>query len=64
VFSFNVGGQHEFKDFDIFVKAGGAQKAYEVDVDNVEVTDGKLAITFTANVQSPAINAIEIIPAQ
>jgi hypothetical protein len=64
VFSFNVGGQHEFKDFDIFVKAGGAQKAYEVDVDNVEVTDGKLAITFTANVQSPAVNAIEIIPAQ
>ena len=64
VFSFNVGGQHEFKDFDIWVKAGGAQKAYEVDVPDVDVTDGKLTITFTPNVQSPAINAIEIIPEQ
>ncbi|HLZ54663.1 MAG TPA: malectin [Verrucomicrobiae bacterium] len=64
VFSFNVGGQHEFKDFDIWVKAGGAQRACEVTVDNMDVTDGKLVITFTANVQSPAINGIEIIPAQ
>jgi hypothetical protein len=63
VFSFNVGGQHEFKDFDIWVKAGGPQKAHEVTVDDVDVTDGKLVITFTANVQSPAINGIEIIPA-
>ncbi len=64
VFSFNVGGQNEFKDFDVWVKAGGPQKAYDVTVDNVDVTDGKLAITFTANVQSPEINGIEIIPAQ
>jgi len=64
VFTFNVGGQHEFKDFDIWAKAGGPQKAYDVTVDDVEVTDGKLTITFTANVQSPAIDAIEIIPAQ
>ncbi len=64
VFSFNVGGQPEFKDFDVWVKAGGPQRAYDVTVDNVEVTDGKLVITFTANVQSPEINGIEIIPAQ
>ncbi len=64
VFSFNVGGQHEFKDFDIWVKAGGAQRACEVTVDNVDVTDGKLVVTFTANVQSPAIDGIEIIPAR
>ena len=64
VFSFNVGGQNEFKDFDVWVKAGGPQHAYDVTVDNVEVTDGKLAITFTANVQSPEIDGIEIIPAQ
>ena len=62
VFSFNVGGQHEFKDFDIWAKAGGSQKAYVVEVPDVEVADGKLTITFTANAQSPAINAIEIIP--
>lgn len=64
VFSFNVGGSHEFKDFDIWVKAGGAQRACEVTVDDVDVTDGKLVITFTANVQSPAINGVEIIPAR
>jgi len=62
VFSFNVAGQ-EFKDFDVFVKAGGAQKAYVVTVDD-EVTNGQVSVTFTANVQSPEINGIEIIPAQ
>ena len=60
VFTFNVQG-HEFKDFDVWEKAGGKQKAYIQDVD-VEITDGKLNITFTPNVQSPEINAIEIIP--
>jgi len=64
VFSFNVGGQHEFKDFDVWVKAGGPQKAYVVTVPDVEVTDGKLVITFTPNMQSPEINGIEIIPEQ
>lgn len=61
VFSFKVEGR-EFKDFDVFAKAGGALKAY-VETVNVEVTDGKLDITFTSQVQNPAINAIEIIPA-
>ena len=61
VFSFSVEG-HEFKDFDIWVKAGGPRKVY-LETVNVEVTDGKLDITFTAKVQNPAINAIEIIPA-
>lgn len=62
VFSFNVGGQHEFKDFDVWAKAGGPQTAYVVTVPDVEVTDGKLAVTFTPNVQSPEINGIEILP--
>jgi hypothetical protein len=61
VFSFNVGGQ-EFKDFDVFVKAGGLNHAYVETVNNVDVTNGKLDITFTENVQSPEINGIEIIP--
>jgi hypothetical protein len=60
VFSFNVEGQ-EFKDFDVFVKAGGVQKAYVQSVD-VDITDGKLDITFTPNVENPEINGIEIIP--
>ena len=61
VFSFNVGGQ-EFKDFDVWVKAGGPLKAY-VETVNVEVTNGKLDIKFTSNVENPEINAIEIAPA-
>ena len=60
VFSFNVEGK-EFKDFDVWAKAGGPFLAY-VETVNVEVTDGKLDITFTANVQNPEINGIEIIP--
>ena len=61
VFSFNVAG-HEFKDFDVWAKAGGAKRAY-VETVNVNITDGKLDITFTTNIQSPEINGIEIIPA-
>lgn len=61
VFSFNVEG-HAFKDFDIWVKAGGPLRAY-VETVNVDVTDGKLDITFTPNVENPQINGLEIIPA-
>jgi alpha-galactosidase len=61
VFSFNVAG-HEFKDFDVFAKSGGFAHAYVESVP-VDITGGKLDITFTANVQEPEINGIEIIPA-
>jgi hypothetical protein len=61
VFSFNVEGR-EFKDFDVWVKAGGFLRAYVESVD-VEVTDGKLDITFTPKAENPQINGIEILPA-
>ena len=61
VFTFNVNGQ-EFKDFDVFAKTGGARNAY-IETVNVNITDGKLQITFTNNVENPEINGIEIIPA-
>jgi hypothetical protein len=60
VFSFNVQGR-EFKDFDVWAKAGGPNRAY-VEAVPVEVTDGKFKVTFTSNVENPQINAIEIIP--
>jgi len=60
VFSFNVQG-HEFKDFDVFVKAGGANRAY-IETVPVEVANGKFTITFTTNIENPQINAIEIVP--
>jgi hypothetical protein len=60
VFSFNVHGR-EFKDFDVWVKAGGPNRAYVESVP-VEVTDGKFKIVFTSNIENPEINAIELIP--
>ena len=61
VFSFNVQGR-EFKDFDVFVKAGGAARAY-IETVPVEVTNGVFKIAFVSNVENPQICAIEIIPA-
>ncbi|HZZ26555.1 MAG TPA: malectin [Pirellulales bacterium] len=61
VFTFNVQGK-EFKDFDVWEKSGGPQTAY-VETVPVEVTNGKLTITFTVNADNPEINGIEIIPA-
>lgn len=61
VFTFNVQGK-EFKDFDVWVKAGGPFKAY-VETVPVEVTGGKIQITFTPKVENPQICALEIIPA-
>ena len=60
VFSFDVQG-HEFKDVDVYVKAGGPNRAYTETVP-VEVTNGKFTITFTSNVENPQINAIEVVP--
>jgi endoglucanase len=62
VFTFKVEDK-EFKNFDVFAKAGGSLRAY-VETVNVEVTDGKLDISFTAQVENPEINGIEILPAQ
>jgi alpha-N-arabinofuranosidase len=60
VFSFKLHG-HEFKDFDLWKKAGGPNRAY-VETVPVDVTDGKFKIAFTSNIENPEINAIEIIP--
>ena len=60
VFSFNIEGK-EFKDFDVWAKAGGGLRAYVESV-SVEVNDGKLDIAFTSNVENPEINGIEILP--
>lgn len=59
VFSFNVQGR-EFKDFDVWAKAGGPRRAY-VETVPVEVTNGTFKITFTSNVENPQINAIELV---
>jgi hypothetical protein len=60
VYSFAVQGQKPETDFDIFKEAGGPYKAIHREYKGVVVTDGKLRITFTPNVENPAINGIEI----
>ncbi|HOW73107.1 MAG TPA: alpha/beta hydrolase-fold protein [Phycisphaerae bacterium] len=60
VFSYKVQDK-EFKDFDPWVKSGGFGRAY-IETVPVEVTDGKIQVTFTPNVQNPQICAIEILP--
>jgi gluconolactonase len=60
VFSFDVNGK-EFKDFDVWAKAAGGLKAY-IETVPVDVTDGKITITFSSNIENPQINGIEIIP--
>jgi endoglucanase len=52
----------ELKDVDVFAETGGLNKAL-VKTFDVAVIGGKLSIVFTANVQNPEINGIEIIPA-
>jgi hypothetical protein len=61
VFTFNVQGQ-EFKDFDIWAKSGGFLQVLVIPV-NVVITNGKLDITFTPEVEYPQINGIEIYQA-
>ena len=60
VYSFAVQGQKPEKDFDIFKEVGGPYKAIQREYKGVMVTDGRLRITFTPNVENPAINGIEI----
>jgi hypothetical protein len=57
----NAGTNHEFKDFDVWAKAGGPLRAY-VETVNVEATNGVIKVTFAPKVENPQINAIEIIP--
>ena len=60
VYSFAVQGQEPVKDFDLFKEAGGLYKAIQREYKGVAVTDGKLKISFTPNIENPAINGIEI----
>ena len=55
VFTFEVGGK-TFKDFDVWVKSGGFQKAY-VETVPVTVTNGQLDVKFTPQTENPQINA-------
>lgn len=60
LFSMDVEGT-ALKNFDVWKKAGGANRAY-VETVPVRITDGKLDITFTSEGESTTLSAIEIVP--
>ena len=51
----------EVKDFSPWKAAGAQFKAY-VETVPVDVTQGEIAVTFTAQVENPQINALEVVP--
>jgi hypothetical protein len=61
IFDVLVNGKTMLKGFDPFKAAGGWGKPVVKECAGVKVTDGTLKIAFTANVQNPEINGIEIL---
>ncbi len=63
VFSVSLQGQVVLKDLDL-VKEVGSLKPLVKEYKGINVTDGKIAIAFTPNVENPEINGIEILAAE
>jgi len=61
VFSVAINDQPVLKDFDPYKEAGGFQKPIVKTINTVAVKNTALVIAFTANVQNPEINGIEIL---
>ena len=61
VFDVKIQNKVVLKDFDISKTAGGVQRALVKTFEGVEVSDGKIEITFVPNQQNPEINGIEIL---
>lgn len=61
VFDVTVGGQLRLPAFDIVAQAGGPGRAVIRQLDNVQVTDGKLRVQLDASVDYPSLSALEIL---
>jgi Malectin domain/Carbohydrate binding domain len=60
IFNVNVEGQ-ALNNLDVFAQAGGKNTAL-IKSFTVNLTDGQITITLTANVQATLLNGVEIIP--
>lgn len=60
VFNITAEGQAIASNFDIVQAAGAANKAFVLTVNDVAVSDGTLNLVFSAVVDYPAINGIEV----
>ncbi len=61
IFSVTVNAKTALTDFDPFKETGGFQKPVVKTIEGVTVTNGEMVIGFTANIQNPEINGIEIL---
>jgi hypothetical protein len=61
VFSVTINGKNVLTDFDPFKEAGGPNKPVVKTIKDVTVAGGELVIGFTANIQNPEMNGIEIL---
>ena len=61
VFSVSIGGQEVLTDLDVYKEAGGSLKPLVKEFKGVSVADSQLVIGFTAGMQNPEINGIEIM---
>jgi hypothetical protein len=61
VFSVSINNNVVLQDFDPYKVAGGLQKPIVKEFKSIAVTNGKLVIGFTANIQNQEINGIEIL---
>lgn len=61
VFSATINDQPVLEDFDPYKEAAGFQKPVVKTIKGLVVTNAELLIAFTANIQNPEINGIEII---
>ena len=61
LFSVTINEEIVLEDFDPYKEAGGFQKPVVKAIKGVAVTNGELVIAFTADIQNPEINGIEIL---
>jgi len=61
VFSVAIEGRTVLAGFDVLREAGGPQRAVVRSFRDIEVSDGKLDITFQPQEENPIVNGIEIV---
>jgi hypothetical protein len=61
VFSVSINDKTVLKDLDLYKETGTWKKPIVKEFKKVAVTDKKLVIGFTSNIENPEINGIEIL---
>ena len=61
VFSVSINGKKVLTDFDPYKEGGGHEKPVIKEFTGVDVTGEEIVIGFTANIENPEINGIEIL---